>query len=179
MPLSLAPEIPADEKNEKIDIKETKFIGKGFSGCQGAYAVLIKTVTADGNRAIDAVVGINYVKNVGIIIINNFVQGLEGEPAAQELQAYLADFVGKSIDELAGIELVGTSDTAKNIKKSVKAALRTVNKYVAEEAEAQKAALYDKIDNIIGIVLVVIAIPAMPIIAIVSGAIEKKRRGAK
>jgi len=174
--VSAAGKIFGDEcQFEKIDIKETKFIGKAFSGCSGAYAVLIKTVTADGKRAIEAVVGIKDGKIVGIKIINNFVQGREGEPAAQELQEYLQSFVGKSIDELANIELVGTSDTAKNIKKSVKASMRALDKYLTERAEAEKAALYEKIDNVIGMVLIALAIPAIPVIVIITTTNEKRR----
>ena len=156
------------------DFAGAKFVSKIYKG-NGEYAALIEIETADGARAIEAIVGIRDGKVIGVKIINNFVSGAEGELSYAEMQEYLNSFVGKNIDEVAKAEVKGDSDTAKRIKRAVKASLRNLDKYLTEKAETEKAALYGKIDNVIGFILVAIALPAVPVIVIVTSKKEKRR----
>ncbi len=159
---------------EATDFKGAKFVSRIFKTC-GGYAVLVELQTPNGDRRVEAVVGIKDGKIIGIKLVNNFVDGFEGELTSDEMQAYLDSFVGKNIDEVAKAEVKGDSDTAKRIKRAVKASLRNLDKYLTEKADAEKAALYGKIDNVIGFILVAIALPAVPVIVIVTSKKEKRR----
>ena len=159
---------------EAIDFKGAKFVSRIFKTC-GGYAVLVELETPNGDRGVEAVVGIKDGKIIGVKLVNNFVDGFEGELTSDEMQEYLNSFVGKNIDEVAKAEVKGDSDTAKRIKRAVKASLRNLDKYLTEKADAEKAALYGKIDNVIGFILVAIALPAVPVIVIVTSKKEKRR----
>ena len=161
-------------KVDLTDFKGAKFVSKIYSTC-GGYAVLIEIADVNGARAIEAVVGIKDGKVIGIKIINNFVDGVEGELKLAEMQEYLDSFVGKNIDEVAKAEVKGDSDTAKRIKRAVKASLRNLDKYVTEKAEERKAAIYETIDKVVGFILVGAAFIAVPTVIIVTKKSEKRR----
>lgn len=160
---------------EATDFKGAKFVSKIFKTC-GGYAVLVELQTPNGDRAVEAIVGIEDGKIIGVKLINNFVDGFEGELTTDEMQEYLDSFVGKNIDEVATAEVKGESDTAKKLKRAVKASLRNLDKYLTEQAEEKKTAIYNTIDAVIGYVLVAVALPAVPVIIIVT---NNKRRGGK
>ena len=157
------------------DFAGAKFVDKIYTAGKKNYAVVISVETVDGAKAVEAIVLIKNGKIESIKLVNNFVDGVEGELSYEEMQNYLNSFVGKTIDDVAEVEVKGDSDTAKRIKRAVKASLRNLDKYLTEKAETEKAALYGKIDNVIGFILVAIALPAVPVIVIVTSKKEKRR----